>query len=786
MRLDLLHLARSLRRSPASAAAAVLTLALTLGAGGSIFAVVRTVVLTPPPFANPDELVLLGDVPVEAPAPARRAVRYATFEAWRERATGLAVLAAFDGTNATLTGLGPAERVSITDVTPDFLPLLGVSPVAGRSFDREDIGHAVAIVSHRFWREKLGADPAAVGRDIVLGNRPHTVVGVLPEPFVFEFNLSDIWRPLPVTAEQAAGSGYRVLAIARLADGVSPVALGTALDDVSGAAVPRVRVAAVPIVTVISGEAGRTVGLLGGAAAIALVIAFVNFAGLLMVRSIDRRTELAVRSALGGRRSEIARQLLLEAHVLVALGTAAGVMLALWMTPAVAQLALRQFGGIAQREVAVGWPVIVGIALAASACAWICALLPALLSARRSVIDTLRRGATPPPRELFVRRLFVCGQVALAFVLLVAVTLLGRSLFAVLTVNPGFDARGVTKLQVSLPTATYDGPERVASFYSSLRGALEARLGRGTTGVIDELPLTGDRGRTVVSLRQAEAGPEGVLRSASPGYFEVMRIPVLAGRSFDAGDHGSAPRRVVLSTSMAEGLFPRANPIGRQVWLAAMDQPAEIVGVVGDVRHRALEEPVVSSVYVSAQQEPSPSSNLVVRSAQPEPGVIAAVREEVARLDPRLPVYGIRSMEFVVAESPGVPARRVLAAAFTGFAILAVVLAAVGLFGVVANDVAMRRTELALRMALGADPWRILTATVGQGALMVGGGGLAGALLSIWAARALGAGGLASGRLDALSVGIPATMLVLAAAVALGPAARRAARTDPRAALRGE
>ncbi len=786
MRLDLLHLARSLRRAPASAGAAILTLALTLGAGGSIFAVVHTVLLTPPPFANPDELVLLGEAPVEAAALARRAVGYATFDAWRERAKGLAALAAFDGTNATLTGLGPAERVTMTDVTPDFLPLLGVSPAAGRSFDLEDIGRPLAIVSHRFWRERLGADPAAVGRDIVLGNRPHTVVGVLPERFAFELNPTDVWRPLPVSVEQAARVGYRVLAIGRLADGVSPVALGTALDEVSRAAVPRVRVASIPLVTAISGEATRTVSLLAGAAAIALLIAFVNFAGLLMVRSIDRRTELAVRSALGGRRSEIARQLLLEAHALVALGTAAGVILAMWMTPAVARLALRQLGGVAQRDVTVGWPVIIGVALAASACAWICALLPALLSARRSVVDTLRRGATPPPRELFVRRLFVSGEVALAFVLLVAVTLLGRSLFDVLTVNPGFDAHGVTKLQVSLPAATYDGPERVASFYSTLRGALDARLGRGTTGVIDELPLTHDRGRTVVSLRQTEAGPEGVLRSASPGYFEVMRIPVLAGRSFDAGDHGSAPLRVVLSASMAEGLFPRANPIGRQVWLAAMDRPAEIVGVVGDVRHRALEEPLVSSVYVSSGQEPSPSSILVVRSALPEPGVVAAVREEVARLDPRLPVYGIQSMELVVAESPGVPARRVLAAAFMGFAILAVVLAAVGLFGVVANDVAMRRTELALRMALGADPRRILRATVGQGAVMVGCGALAGVLLSIWAARAIGAGGLASGRLDALSVGIPAAMLVLAAAAALGPAARRAARTDPRAALRGE
>jgi putative ABC transport system permease protein len=785
MLVDLLHLSRSLRRSPASAGAAILTLSLTLGAGASIFAVVHAVLLTPPPFKNPDALVTLGEVPIDGPAAAPRAVSYATFETWRDRAGSLAALEAVDGTNLTLTELGAAERVSANDVTPGFLSLLGVTPALGRVFEPDDVGRPVAIVSHAFWRGTLAADPGVIGRQIVLGGKPHTIVGVLPERFLFELNPSPVWRPLPVTPAQAARAGYRVSAVARLARNVSPASLGGALDDVSRTSLPPAHVVAMPIATAISGDATRMLGLLAGGAAIAVVIAFTNFAGLLIVRAIDRRRELAVRSALGARRSEIVRQLLLEAQALVAMGTVGGVVLALWMTPAVGRLALAQFGGVAHRDMAVSWQMIAVLAIAASACAWICALLPALMAARRSGLDVLRRGVTPAPRELLVRRVFVVGEVALAFVLLVCVTLLGRSLLSVLQVNPGFDARGVLALQVSLPAANYN-VERVVSFHTALQSALEERLGPRSTAIVNEIPLTGDRGRSLVSVRPGDVGREAVVREASPAYFDVMRIPLVAGRSFDARDNASATPRVVISASLAERLFASEQPTGRHIWLGAGAQMADIIGVVGDVKHRTLDEAFLPTVYLSALQAPSRSSIVVVRSARPDADVIAAVREEVGRLDGNLPVYGVRSMQEKVAASPGMPARRVLTATFMGFAVLALVLGAIGLFGVVAHDVASRRSELALRMALGAEPMRILRATLGQGALMVGSGLAVGGLLSIWAARALSGVGFATARLDALSVSVPATILIIAGAAAVLPAARRAARTDPLTALRSE
>ena len=517
-----------------------------------------------------------------------------------------------------------------------------------------------------------------------------------------------------------------------------------------------------------------------------MLIAFTNLAGLLIVRSIDRGRELAVRSALGARRPEIARQLLLEAQLLVIAGIVGGVLIAWWMTPFFGRLALEQFGAVANREVAVNWRVIGAVSIVASFCAWICGSFPVLMTARRSVVDMLRQGATAPPRELRWRRALVAAEVALAFVLIVSVTLLGRSLLGVLRVNPGFSPENVLALNVSVPAAGYPNLDRVVSFYSTLQRALETRLGPRSISIVDEIPLTANQQRTLVSVAPADAGREAVIREAGNSYVDVMRIPLVAGRWFDFGDNAAAPLRVAVSESLARRLFTTQTPIGRQIVLSATGQTAEIIGVVGDVKHRALDEPLVPSVYVSAWQSVSRSRIIVVRSSRPDADVIAAVREEVARLDSDLPVYSARSMREVVARSPGVPVRRVLTATFLGFAVLAVVLGAIGLFGVVAHDVARRRAELALRIALGADPMRILSATLSQAAIMVGAGLLAGGLLSIWAARALGSVLYAIDHLDLLSVAIATTVLVVAGAGAVLPAALRAARTDPLVALRAE
>jgi putative ABC transport system permease protein len=777
--VDLLHLMRNLRRTPAGALAAVLTLSATLGVGGAIFAVLDAVMRTPPALEDPAALVAIGETPLEEPNAAPRAVGYATFEAWRERSRSMAQIEATDGTNLTLTELGPAERLNATNVTPGFLTLLGVQPALGRSFAADDVAQPVAIVSSAFWREKLAADPNAIGRQIVLGGQPHTIVGVLPESASNVFRPNAVWRPFP-----ELGSGNRMFGVARLLDHVSAADLAAALGEISRNSVPPAFAVVQPWTTRLARDASSMLGILTGAAALTLLLAFTNLAGLLTVRSIDRRHELAVRRALGAQRFEIAKQLLLEAGVLVALGVALGVLTAVWMTPLVARLLLEQFGAVAP-DIAMSWRAIGALSIIALGSASVFAALPAYLAARQDSATVLRPGLTAAPRERFIRRAFVTGEVALAFVLLVSMTLLGKSFLAVLRVDPGFDVERIIAMQVSLPSARYPREERVVSFYSALQRGLEQRLGPRAIAIVDEIPLTGDRGRGVVRAQPAADGPEAVVRSVTEGYFDVMGIPVVEGRPFDRTDDASAPARVLVSQSLAERLFASQEAVGRRVFLGSPARAAEIVGVVGDVKHRALDEPDMPTIYVSAWQVASNSSILVARRTRPDSELIAAVRDEVARLDAEVPVYGARPLADVLAVSPGMPDRRILTAAYTGFALLAVALGALGLFGVAAQDVASRRSELALRLALGADSARLLRATLGRSAVLVAIGLAAGGLLSIWTSRALGNLVFATA-FDFWTVALPTAVVVSAGLAAVLPAARRAARTDPTIALRGE
>lgn len=786
MRVDLLHLWRALRRSPASAAAAILTLAVTIGVGASIFAVVDSVLLTKPPFIDPDSLVTVSETPLDDTSAVPRAINSRTFDAWRDRARRLATFEGFDPTNLTLTGIGAAERLRATDVTPGFLGLLGVAPAMGRQFTSGDVGQPVAIVSDGFWRRTLAADPTAVGRAIVLGGQTHTIVGVLPQHFFFALDVADIYRPLPSTSAQTTREGVRLRVVARLAPDVSAASLTTALNDVSRQSTPAAAVVTTRLATAIAGGSQLTLGLLAGAAVLALLIAFINLAGLLVVRSLDRARELAVRSALGARRGDIARQLMLESFALVAIGTIAGVLLAFWLTPEAGRLALQQFGGIATRDVAVGWRVIGVVSVIAVTCAAACGLLPAVVASRRTVADILRRGATAGPRERWLRRGFVTAVVSLAFVLLVSVSLVGRSLMTVLAIDPGFEPNGVMTAGVALPPVRYQTDDQLVSFYSMLEGDLSQRLGQRGVAFVNELPLNNDRGRGLVSTRPTDHGREAVIRVASTAYFDVMRIGIVDGRTFERRDDATAPSRVVISEWLALRLFPRQSAVGRQVFLDAGATPAEVIGVVRDVKHRSLDESTLPTVYRSAWQSPSRGNVIVMRTRFTDSDALAVLREQVARIDRDLPVYGQASLTDLVARSPGVPARRVLTTAFLGFALLAVVLGAIGLFGVIAHDVASRRSELALRLALGADPRRLLAATLRQGASLVSGSLALGALLSLWTSPALGGLVTISGGVDLQSLGAASVVLLAVGLCSVLPAARRAASTDPLAILRGE
>jgi hypothetical protein len=361
---------------------------------------------------------------------------------------------------------------------------------------------------------------------------------------------------------------------------------------------------------------------------------------------------------------------------------------------------------------------------------------------------------------------------------------IGRSLADLLDVDPGFRPDAVMTMRVSLPAARYKGDAEESAFYATLQRRLTERMGAATNSIIDELPLTGNGGGSLVGLDRTRADSEAVVRTVADDYFQVMGIDVVSGRPLDARDNASVAPRAVVSRRLAARVFGPTTAIGRQLWLAAPARMVDIVGVVADVAQRALDEDPIETVYLSTWQEPSRSSHVVVRSGRSPDDVVTIVRDVVARLDSELPVYAPRSMDEVIAVSAGMPGRRILTRAFTSFAILALVLSAVGLFGVVAHDVASRGAELALRVALGASPAHLVTATLRQGVAIVASGVAVGMLLAVWSGRLLS--GLVPGaaQFDLGSTAAAAGLLLTVGACAVLPAGRRAARTDPLAALK--
>ncbi len=445
----------------------MLTLALTMGVGTAIFALLDAVVLTPPPFVEPESLVLVGEVPAGTTAATPYPVSWTTFQRWREYRRAVTQVEAFDSTNMTLTGRGPAERVSGTAVTTGFFSLLGISTVLGRTWSEEQSDSDVAVVSEGFWREKLGMD-AALGRPILLGGRSFTVIGVLPPQFEFGLNPSDVWVPLRRLP--------RVRVLARLAPGTSAVEASLVLDEVSRQATPPAKALARPVTAVIAGSAAAIVPLMLVAAAVAVSLAVINLTGLLGVRAIERHREFAIRRALGARTIEIVKQVVVEAHVVVAAGAAGGILVALWVTPWVGRL-----GRIPATGISVSWKAMAALGIVAWACAWLCGLAVAARGYRVSGSELLSRATSPGPRERSLRSALVCIEVMLAFVLLASLALVGRSLQRTLAIDPGFDAAGVLTAGVSLPRERYPDAPRVAAFYRSVGTVLSDRWGAGTS-----------------------------------------------------------------------------------------------------------------------------------------------------------------------------------------------------------------------------------------------------------------------------------------------------------------
>lgn len=810
------HLRLAVRRlgaAPGFAAVAIGTLALGIGANAAMFSVVRAVLLAPLPYHAPDELVRVVGFDEEEGEPGNLSpADYLDFA--RDTRT-LARMAAhgFVG-SATISGPeGDAERVGMVRVTHSFFPTLGVPAARGHLFTAEEDrprAPRVAVISDGYWRRRFAAAPGVVGAQLRVNAESFTVIGVLPAAYRHieedPDRSADVFVPFGFDPAAAARSGRFIRAVGRLAPGASVdqaraelTAMAVQLEQQYPTSNHKERVLLTPLHDAVVAGARRSLVVLAAAVGLVLLIACANLANLLLAAGSGRQREFAVRTALGADRRRLIGQLLAESLVLSALGAVAGVALAAWGTRGATLLAAAAIPRTA--DIRVDLTVLVFVAVAAVVSALLFGLAPALHLSHTSLHGTLKEGGRSTgavvPHQ--VRDVFMGTQVALAVVLLVGATLLVRSLWKLQDVPPGFSPAQVTAMDVSLPTALYPEGDQVP-FYERLQERVRALPAVERVGAVNILPLSANYDSRGVQVED-HPRPEGQAlspqaRSVTPGYFAAMGVPLLRGRLFDARDTPTSPLVVVISDSMARQYWPGEDPLGRRITFNSgipreqqreVGGPGsrEVIGIVGDVRHLALDEAAVPMFYTPHAQQPSyHTMTLVVRGSGDVSGLESAVRAELRQMDAGVPLYQVRTIDQVLARVVAQP--RLRAGLLTLFALLAAMLAALGVYGVVSYVVQQRTGEIGVRMALGASRRDVLAMMLGQGMRPVLAGvavGLAGA----WAlSRTLQAllYGVTAG--DAASYAVAAAGLTVAALAATLVPARRATSVDPAIALRGD
>ena len=797
---DLRYAVRTLGARPGFTAIAVLTLALGVGANAAIFSVVDGVLLQPLPFPDADRLVAVWEDHQGRGGPEQEWTGAAGFRDWRAESRSFAGMTAYVGWRPNLTGRDEPERLEGGQVTPEYFAVLGVEPALGRAFlpEEEGVGAPrVVVLSDELWRRRFAAEADLLGTAISLNGEPHTVVGVLPPGFRAPLIGGELWRPLQLDPAAGDRGNYFLRVIARLKP---DVALETARADMAGVArgiaerfpdeKEGVTSALVPLHEQLVGNIRPALLVLLAAVGLVLLIACANVANLLLARAAARGREISVRTALGASRWRVVRQLLTESLVLAGGGGGLGLLLGIWGTDLLKRLAPP--GSPRIEEVGVDLRVL-GFTLAvALAAGLVFGLAPALQASRPDLAGSLKEragGAGHGARRL--RGALVMAEVALALTLLVSAGLLVKSFSRLLAVPGGFEPESVLAANLVLSSADYPESPAVAGFFAQLLERLAARPGIEATGAVSVAPLSGADTDTSFIIEGRTPPPPGReptawYRSVTPGYFQALGIPIVRGRGLTDADREGAPQAVLVNQAFVRQHFPHEDPLGRRIRPGGDDEMpwSTIVGVVGDVRHRGLDQAPEVELYLSHAQFSARSMTLFVRTAGDPLRLAPELAAEVRALDGNLPVAGVTTMEAMVADSVAVPRfTTVLLAAFSAVALL---LAAIGIYGVGAYSVAQRVQEIGVRMALGAGRREVLRLVVGQGmapTLLGLGIGLAAAF---WLTRAM------SALLFGVSPTDPATFAAVAAALAAVALAanylpaRRATGISPVEALRGE
>jgi putative ABC transport system permease protein len=804
--LDLRLAVRRLLRGQGFAAVAALTLALGIGANATIFALVDSTLLRPLPFHEPERLVALKDVPPPRPdAPPRKnpynPVTPANLLDWRIRSRTIDDFAARAEGRSNFSASGEAREVRLALVSNNFFALLGTQPALGRLFDAgADSAMKEVVLTQAFWQRQFGAERSAIGATVRLGDEPYTVVGVLPERYEMPGSKAEVYIPLRMVPGDRKNFGRYLDGFGRMKPGVT---VEQAQSDMSGIAAQLsaeypdqnggTGVKVLALRESLLGDARPPLLLLLGAVAILLLIVCANVANLLLGRAAGRTTEMAIRQSLGATRGVLVRQLLAESLVLAVVGGAIGLLLAVWATDFVVGQLGPGSGLTLRGGVKIGGAVLAFTAAITVLTALLFGVVPALATSSTAMQGTLRgggRGLSADRVHTRWRNALIVGEVALALVLLAGAGVLARSFQNLLDVNPGFEVENRTAMRLMLASQKYDTAPPIFQFTDRLFQRIAALPGVEAVGAINQLPIAGRRtftgfrvaGRPLLPPSEENAAE---IRIVAGDYFGAMGIPVKQGRAFEARDAGMTGRKFVVDEALVRRCFRDEDPIGKHLIIPwGEDMDGEIIGVVGSVRHVSVDAEPDPAIYWVNTQAPSQNLDVIVRSKLPAARLASSLRAEVAAVDPLQPVAEIRPLREVIDQDVARP--RLLLVLVGFFAGAALLLAGIGLYGVISHAVGLRTREIGIRMALGATPGSVLGLILRQGMTVT----LVG--LAIGIAIALAGGKIVAGALygvpprDPVSLTVSAAFLAVVALCASLLPARRAVAIDPMAALRQE
>jgi putative ABC transport system permease protein len=801
MTRDLIYAVRGLRKKPLFTAAAVLTLALGIGANSAIFTVVNAVLLRPLPYPAPDRLMMLWtynprqgyDKDVSA---------YPNFDDWRRQSASFEAMSAYFDANFTLTQAGDPAQIEGAIVTPGFFETLGVAPALGRTFGAGEAAR-VAILSHGLWQTRFGGDPAMVGRTVMLNSVSYEVLGVMPASFAHP-EAAAVWTPLAPSERLAplmqSRTAYWLQVVGRLKPGIDRRAAQSEMDMLASAlerqypdANAGIGVRLVPMREEIVGDVRQPLLLLFGTALLVLLIACANVANLLLARAASRQRELAIRTALGAGRRRLIAQLLTESLVLATVGGAAGLLLAAWGIQALPSLApsdLPRLTGIR-----VDTSVILYTSLASLVTGLVFGAAPALQGAAATAGEFLKergRAESPGARGRRLRAAFAIAEVALALVLVIGAGLLVRSFVAMNKVDLGFDPRGILAVRVELPRARYSQDAQITAFFNDLASRLRALPGVQSIGLGSSIVRAPQSSTLSVHGRPAQAPNVRNLSvpydSVTPEFFTTLRIPLRRGRLFTSADGPATPRVVVVNESLARRFFPDDDALGGRV---TYDDPADaqarwltIVGIVADTRRGGVDREPRAELYYPLTQLPDRRMYVLVRTSGDPLALVRPAQAQVWAIDSNQPTASVRSVEAILADAQA--NRRFTTLLLGLFSIVALALAAIGIYGVIAYSTEQRVQEIGIRMALGASRTNVLTSVLKE-AVMIGVGGLAlGMAAALALTRFLSGLLFGVGARDPMTfVALPLGLLLVAVLAALIPATR-AVRVNPVVALRGD